>query len=197
MYAIDPAVKSRVAPLLRRVLIVDPNPHMAGLLGGCLSAFGARDVAIQADHDAALLAARAADPTLIVAEALDDADPFGLVRSIRRSTLACRQAPVIVLTTLATASAIQAAKDAGAHEFLRKPFNHRDLMRRLDHLAQEPRPWVEKPAYAGPDRRTFNSGAARRRLSDRMELIERGVPATQLYRTGKTPSPPPPDGAGV
>ncbi len=159
MYAIDPAVKSRIGPLLQRVLIVDPNPHMAGLLGACLKAFGARDVAIQADHDAGLDAARANEPTLIIAEALDDADPFAFVRSIRRSSLACRQAPVVVLTTLATASALQAAKDAGAHEFLRKPFNARDLMRRLSHLAT-PRPWVDKAAYAGPDRRTFNSGAA-------------------------------------
>lgn len=184
MYAIDPAVKSRIEPLLRRVLIIDSNPHMAGLLGACLTAFGGRDIAIQADHEAALVAARATEPTLIVTEALDDADPFALVRSIRRSPMACRQVSVVVLTTLATPSALQAAKDAGAHEFLRKPFNHRDLMRRLDHL-KTARPWVDKPAYAGPDRRTFNSGAATRRLSDRMDLIEQGVSATSLYLTSQ------------
>lgn len=188
MYAIDPAVKSRIEPLLQRVLIVDPNLHMAGLLGACLRAFGGRDVAIHADHEAALDAARATEPTLIVTEALDDADPFALVRSIRRAPMARRQAPVVVLTTLATPSALQAAKDAGAHEFLRKPFNHRDLMRRLDHLTT-PRPWVDKPAYAGPDRRTFNSGAAKRRLSDRLELIAQGVPATSLYGAGKDRHP--------
>lgn len=189
MSAIDPSVRSRLAPLLRRVLIVDPNPHTAGLLGGCLSGFGAGEVAIQTDADGAFEAARAAEPTFIVTEALADADPFRLIRAIRRSALACRQAPVVVLTTLATASALQAAQDAGAHEFLRKPFDRRDLMRRLDHLARAPRPWVDKPDYAGPDRRTFNSGAAMRRLSDRMDLIAQGVSATRLYLGAPTPDP--------
>lgn len=186
---VDPAAKSRIAPLVERALIVDPNAHLASLLDGCLSAFGARDVVVSADHESALAAAAATEPTLIVTEALDDADPFALVRAIRRSTLACRQASVVVLTTLATASALKAAKDAGAHEFLRKPFDRRDLMRRLDHLARAPRPWVDKPDYAGPDRRTFNSGAAMRRLSDRMDLIGQGVSASRLYLGGPTPDP--------
>jgi DNA-binding response OmpR family regulator len=186
MHAVDPAVKSRLAPLLRRVLIVDPNAHLAELLGGCLTGFGAKTIILKADPDAGVEAARATEPTLIVTEALADADPFALVRSIRRSAMACRQTPVVVLTTLATASALQAAKDAGAHEFLRKPFDRRDLMRRLDHLARAPRPWVDKPDYSGPDRRTFNSGAAMRRLSDRLELIGQGVSASRLYLAGQT-----------
>ena len=186
MLFVDPTVRTRIEPLLRRVLLVEPNPHQAQLLSECLTAFGGGDFAFQADRDAAVEAARTFDPTLIVTEAFDDADPFALVRSIRRSTMGCRQAAVVVLTTLATASALQAAKNAGVNEFLRKPFNRRDLLRRLDHLST-PRPWVDKPAYAGPDRRTFNSGAARRRLSDRVELIGQGVPATQLYRTAPSP----------
>jgi CheY-like chemotaxis protein len=181
MFSIDPAARSRVKPLLQRVLIVDPRSHIARLLGECLEALGGRDVMIEADQLAALGAAKATEPTLIVTEALEDADPFAFVRSIRRSSMACRAAPVVVLTTLATASAVQSAKDAGAHEFLRKPFSPPDLMRRLDHLAKQPRPWVENAAYAGPDRRFFNSGAAKRRLSDRLELIGRGVSATSIY----------------
>lgn len=181
MYAIDPAAKSRTEPLLRRALIVDPRSQIAGLLRECLETFGCREVRIEADPSAALDAARSFEPTLIVTEALGDADPFALVRSIRRSPMACRTAPVIVLTTLATTSAVKLAKDAGAHEFLRKPFSPPDLMRRLDHLAKQSRPWVENAAYAGPDRRMFNSGGAKRRLSDRLELIGQGVPATSLY----------------
>lgn len=186
MSFIDPTVRSRIEPLLRRVLIVEPNPHQAQLLGECLTAFGGADFAFQADPDAAVEAAGTFDPTLIVTEAFDDADPFALVRSIRRSSMTCRQAAVVVLTTLATTSGLQAAKNAGVNEFLRKPFNRPDLLRRLNHLST-PRPWVDKLGYAGPDRRTFNSGAAKRRLSDRVELIGQGVPATQLYRTGQPP----------
>lgn len=181
MYSIDPAVRCRIEPLLRQVLIVDANLHMARLLSECLNGFGSADVVIQPDPATACLSAETIEPTLIFTEALEDADPFALVRSIRRSPMACRQAPIIVLTTLATTSATGLAKAAGAHEFLRKPFSRRDLAGRLDHLARQPRPWVEKTAYAGPDRRFFNSGAARRRLNDRIELIGQGVPASRIY----------------
>lgn len=183
MYDIDPAARSRLQPLLRRVLVIDRSRHAADLLSGCLNAFGRPEITIETDGALAVKTAATIDPTLIITEAMDDADPFDLIRSIRRSVMACRQAPVVVLTTLATGSAVQLAKAAGAHEFLRKPVSRRDLARRLDHLAREPRPWVEKPAYAGPDRRSFNSGAARRRLADRIELIGNGVSATRLYLT--------------
>ncbi len=181
MFAIDPDMKWRIAPLMERVLIVDPQLHPAQFLAGGLTAFGAASIIIETEALAAARSALTIEPTLIFTEALEDADPFALVRSIRRSPMACRQVPIIVVTTLATASATALAKTAGAHEFIRKPFARRDLARRLDHLARQPRPWVEKAAYAGPDRRFFNSGAARRRLSDRMELIGRGVSASSLY----------------
>lgn len=181
MYAIDPSSKARIEPLLRRVLIVDANAHMAAMLTQCLRAFGSREVTVVADPTTALAVAEALDPTLIVTEAFGDDDPFALVQSVRRSSMACRAAPIMVLTTLATASALKMAKNAGAHEFLRKPFAYRDVMRRLDQLARQPRSWVEKPAYTGPDRRLFNGGGAWRRLSDRVGLISQGVPATRLY----------------
>ena len=44
----------------------------------------------------------------------------------------CRQAPVITVTGAATAGAILAARDAGVHEFLRKPYSMKDLVRRLE-----------------------------------------------------------------
>lgn len=189
MYSIHPAVQSRLRPLLGRVLIADPSAHGAGLLSGCLTAFGCPEVVTEGDPVAALARAETLNPTLIITEAFGDADPFALVRSIRRAALACRQAPIVVFTTLATTSAMGLAKEAGAHEFLRKPFSHRDLMRRLDQLARQPRPWVEKAAYVGPDRRLFNSGAAKRRLSDRLELIGQGVSATSLYLRRPSPTP--------
>ena len=60
------------------------------------------------------LCAEEAQATLIVTYAFDDGDPFTVVRSIRRSALACRESPTVVLTTLATALALQLAKHAGA-----------------------------------------------------------------------------------
>jgi CheY-like chemotaxis protein len=65
---------------------------------------------------------------------------------------------VIAVTGNATAGAILAARDAGVHEFLRKPYSVKDLLRRLEAVTLRERDWVEGVGYVGPDRRRFNSG---------------------------------------
>jgi two-component system, response regulator PdtaR len=44
------------------------------------------------------------------------------------------------------------------HEFLRKPYSMKDLVRRLEAVTLRDRDWVEGVGYIGPDRRRFNSG---------------------------------------
>jgi DNA-binding response OmpR family regulator len=63
-----------------------------------------------------------------------------------------------MVTATATANAILAARDAGVHEFLRKPYTAKDLLRRLEAVTLRPRDWIEAVQYVGPDRRRFNSG---------------------------------------
>jgi response regulator RpfG family c-di-GMP phosphodiesterase len=88
----------------------------------------------------------------------DGLDGLELTRLIRRSDFPCRQAPIVMVTAEATAQAIFAARDAGVHEFLRKPYTIRDLLRRLEAVTLLQRDWIEGIAYIGPDRRRFNSG---------------------------------------
>lgn len=104
MYRIDPEPRIRIAPLLRHVLIADGNAHTSGLLAACLGRSGPR-MSISVGVAGPLTVAEEAQPVLIATEAFDDGDPFTLVRSIRRSARACREAPIVVLTTLAAASA--------------------------------------------------------------------------------------------
>jgi hypothetical protein len=44
------------------------------------------------------------------------------------------------------------------HEFLRKPFTMKDMLRRLEAVTLRQRGWIEAVDYVGPDRRRFNSG---------------------------------------
>ena len=81
-----------------------------------------------------------------------------LIRKIRRGYTTCRKAPIIAIIAQPTAELIIAARDSGVHEFLRKPYNTRDLLRRLEAVTLRPREWVEAMQYVGPDRRRFNSG---------------------------------------
>lgn len=158
MFAIDAKTVQRIAPLIRRVIIVDPNPAAARLLMDLLKGFGSREVVVESDESRVLDLAREMEPGLLCVERSGPRlDGEALVRRIRRSSLSCRRAPVIMVTAEATASAIKGARDSGVHEFLRKPFTSGDLQRRIENLATKPRDWVEAVGYVGPDRRRFNS----------------------------------------
>jgi CheY-like chemotaxis protein len=85
-------------------------------------------------------------------------DGESFTRRLRRSTYACRRNPVIMVTSDATASSIKGARDAGVHEFLRKPFTVGDLAKRIEVCVLKQRDWIEAVQYVGPDRRRFNSG---------------------------------------
>ena len=150
---------AKMQPLLKRVLVVDPQPAGSRLLVDLM-----RDIArsycwVAADTERALKIAQTCDPQLVVVEVGDPrVDGLDITRALRRSTWSARQAPVIAITGSATAASILAARDAGVHEFLRKPYSMKDLVRRLEAVTLRERDWVEGISYIGPDRRRFNSG---------------------------------------
>lgn len=73
------------------------------------------------------------------------------------SDLPTRKAPVIMMASEPSEAVVRAARDAGVHEFLRKPFKVRDLTVRVEAVTQHDRRWIEAINYVGPDRRRFNS----------------------------------------
>lgn len=171
MFAVDHRVLAKLEPVVKRVLIVDPNPHAARLLTDIVKGLGARDIVVQADEKRALKAAAELEPGIVFTERTGDGlDGESLARALRRSDMNCRRAPIIMITAEATARTILGARDSGVHEFLRKPFTSADLFKRVENVALKPRDWVEAVGYIGPDRRRFNSGefsGARKRKADR------------------------------
>lgn len=158
MFALDTKSMQKIAPVVKRVVIVDANPASARLMSDLLKGFGSRDLAIEADDERVVDLAREMEPGLFIIERTGPKlDGEKLARRIRRSSLSSRRAPIIMVTAEATASVIKGARDAGVHEFLRKPFTSGDLYRRIENLATKPRDWVEAVGYVGPDRRRFNS----------------------------------------
>ncbi|HEY0052463.1 MAG TPA: response regulator [Caulobacteraceae bacterium] len=159
MFVIDPRVRNQIEPVVRRVLVVDPNMAAAKLLGDLMKGLGAREVVFEQDEKQAYEICRDLEPGMVLTERTGPRlDGEQLARRIRRSTLACRRAPIIMVTSDATATTIKGARDAGVHEFLRKPYTAGDLQRRVEVVALKPRNWVEALGYIGPDRRRFNSG---------------------------------------
>jgi len=170
LFNADERLLQRLAPHLQRVLIVDPQPASVKLLGDLLRSIVSTQIVTAPNDAKALQMAAMFDPQIIFMEHSGaHMDGAKLARAIRRSDFACRKAPIIMVTGEATAGAILGARDAGVHEFLRKPFTIKDLLRRLEAVALRPRDWVEAVQYVGPDRRRFNSGdyaGPRKRKSD-------------------------------
>ena len=154
----DAKTMQRLGAAMQRVLIVDPQAAAAKLLSDLLRDITLCQIWTAADAQRGMLLAQRIDPHIVFVEQCPGLDGAALTRDLRRSDFACRKAPVILVTVEATASAILGARDAGVHEFLRKPYTIKDLMRRLEAVILRPRDWVEGVGYVGPDRRRFNSG---------------------------------------
>lgn len=118
-------------PALRRgrVLLADDNADMRDYVGRLLSA--QYEVTAVANGEEALAAALANPPDLVLTDVIMPIlDGFGLLRALRdhRST---RAVPVLLLSARAGAEASVEALDAGADDYLIKPFTARELLARV------------------------------------------------------------------
>ena len=173
MFDADKKSLAKMAPKLQRVLIADPQPASARVISDIMRDNLSSRVWLAESTDRALKLAETCEPQIIFTELSAGAvDGLEFTKKLRRSRYRSRMTPVIMVTSTATAAAILAARDAGVHEFLRKPFNMKDLTRRLEAVALRERDWVEAMGYVGPDRRRFNSGdykGPRKRQNDAPE----------------------------
>jgi signal transduction histidine kinase len=120
-----------VAPTARaRLLVADDNADMRDYLRRLL---GARwDVTTVANGRAALDHIRAARPDLVVSDVMmPELDGFGLLAAVRGDP-ALRDLPVIILSARAGEEARVEGLQAGATDYLAKPFAARELVARIE-----------------------------------------------------------------
>jgi PAS domain S-box-containing protein len=135
--AVDaPLVDSVVPPSMRvstagaRVLVADDNQDLRDYLRRLLSPHWA--VEVVADGEAALERALASPPDLVLADVMmPKRDGFGLLRALRESP-STRTLPVILLSARAGEEARVEGLDAGADDYLTKPFSARELLARVN-----------------------------------------------------------------
>jgi len=109
------------------VLIVDDEPQMRRLLAVSLEASHYRVEAAASGHEGLVLAAQH-QPALIVLDiGLPDLSGHVVLRRLREWT----NVPVIVLSVLGDAKGKVAAFDAGADDYVTKPFNTEELLARM------------------------------------------------------------------
>ena len=136
-------------------LVVDPSAHMCALISSMLRHLKLKSVddAQTSDHALAMLQTRRFGVVLID-DALGPLDGIEVTRQLRQAPDGLnRDTPVIMMSSRPELTRIAAARDAGIHEFLRKPFAAAHVATRLDAILIAPRPFIEHSAYVGPDRR--------------------------------------------
>jgi len=127
----------------QRVLVVDDEPQILRALGTTLRGAG-YTVDTAATAEAALAAAAAQPPAAVI---LDLVLPDGRGTDVTRELRTWTDAPVIVLSAVGEEREKIAALDAGADDYVTKPFSVDELLARLRavlrRLAQEAGPVIE------------------------------------------------------
>jgi two-component system KDP operon response regulator KdpE len=112
---------------MNRILVVDDDPQILRTLQINLRARGYQ-VDLAADGNAALRSAAAATPDLMVLDlGLPDMDGADIIRDLRGWT----NLPIIVLSGRAGSADKVAALDAGADDYVTKPFGIDELLARI------------------------------------------------------------------
>lgn len=106
---------------------------------------------------------------------MSDMEGLEFISAVRALDTAARQLPIIMLTGHSDLTHLNAARDRGVTEFLTKPVTARTILTRLQAVIYQPRPFVDTPAYVGPDRRRHRlagDDAPKRRRTDSTDSFE-------------------------
>jgi PAS domain S-box-containing protein len=130
---IEDAVSARrpAGPSLRpRILLADDNADMRKYLGRLFG--GQYEVEAVADGEEALNVIRERAPDLVLTDAMmPNLDGFGLLRELRADER-LKTIPVILLSARAGEEARVEGMEAGADDYLVKPFSARELLARVE-----------------------------------------------------------------
>jgi len=144
-----------VRKLSGSALVADSSPYTTNLVAAMLRNLGFAD--IREAHDSRLASAildLQDFDVLLLDDRLAGRDGVALTRWLRtREGGRNRRVAVLMMSGQPDGGKLASARDAGITEFLRKPFSAAQLEQRLAAMRAQPRPFVEAPAYAGPDRR--------------------------------------------
>ena len=154
-------------------LIADESPGLARTLSVILKSFGVAHVltASSAAEGFALLRERRIDLAFVDMDLGGGGGGLRLVRTVRTAADSPDpHLPMIALCAHTSRAAIEAARDAGAHDVLAKPVAAAEVFRRLSAVVEQARPFVRTPGFYGPDRRRRSdpayAGPERRRAAD-------------------------------
>ncbi len=123
-----------------RILLIEDNPKVAESIRRCLAAHGCEVDLCRRGFEGEELAASRAYDAVILDLMLPDRDGLDVCRNLRRRDV---KAPILILTALSGTTAKVSGLDAGADDYLTKPFE-------LEELAARVRALMRRARAAGP-----------------------------------------------
>ncbi len=134
---------------MSRILVVEDEPAIAELVAINLRHSG-HDVVMAAAADAARSAVNAEMPDLVLLDWMLPGESGLSLAKGWRSDARTRELPIIMLTARATEPDLVAALDAGADDYLTKPFSPGELLARIRALLRRRAPEaLEAPVVCG------------------------------------------------
>ena len=137
------------------VLVVEDTMPMRKLLVSVLNSLGIRNIFVASDGQGAFESFQQENQDIIITDwAMEPEDGLALTNNLRNNKLSPnRMVPVILVTGYSAWARVEEARDIGVTEFLVKPFSANDIARRITHVINNPRNFIETADFFGPDRR--------------------------------------------
>lgn len=118
---------------MAKILVVDDDIHATTLFKTLLTAKG-YDAIIVNDSATAVETTNATNPDLIILDLMmPEPNGFEVCKTLRTDPK-FSQIPIVIFTAMGDNESKRAAFDAGANEFLTKPFRVEDLMQKIKSL---------------------------------------------------------------
>lgn len=137
------------------ILVVEDNEPMLDIVKSLLLTFGAGHVIGAPDGEVGFNRFCEYNPDIVIADwMMKPMDGMTFTRMIRNDERSPNHyVPVILMTGFSEKRRVLQARDAGVTEFLVKPFDARDLYKRIAQVIERPRQFVRSGDFFGPDRR--------------------------------------------
>ncbi len=137
------------------VLVVEDNLPMLEITKSLLRTFGVGKIITAKNGREGLQKVKYYNPDIIIADwMMKPVDGISFTRYVRQDTQGINPyVPIILMTGFSEKRRVIQARDAGVTEFLVKPFNARDLYKRILQIIERPRQFVKSDNFFGPDRR--------------------------------------------
>lgn len=138
-----------------KVLIVEDNLPMLSIVKSVMQSFGCVNIYGAPNGEQGYKVLKEINPDLLIVDwMMSPMNGIEFTKKVRTSDESPnRFVPIILMTGFSQKRRVLEARDSGVNEFLVKPFNARDLYKRIVQVIENPRQYVDADQFFGPDRR--------------------------------------------